>query len=63
MGDKHPSAKPLKGFGGAAVLEVVEDHAGSTFRTVYTVKFSEAVYVSMHFKRNPRKESGLPNRT
>jgi phage-related protein len=24
-GGKHPDAKPLKGFGGAGVLEVVED--------------------------------------
>jgi hypothetical protein len=37
-GDKHPSAKPLKGFSGAGVLEVVEDHAGDTFRAVYTVR-------------------------
>src|SRR5690349_7847223 len=25
-GEKHPDAKPLKGFGDAGVLEVVEDH-------------------------------------
>ncbi len=25
-GDKHPSAKPLRGFGGASVLEIVENH-------------------------------------
>ncbi len=25
-GDKHPSAKPLQGFGGASVLEIVENH-------------------------------------
>jgi phage-related protein len=37
---KHPDAKPLKGFGGAGVLEVVGDHDGSTYRAVYTVKFA-----------------------
>lgn len=35
-------AKVLKGFGGAGVLEVVEDGAGGTYRAVYTVKFDEA---------------------
>jgi phage-related protein len=25
MGDKHPQAKPLQGFGSTGVLEVVED--------------------------------------
>lgn len=40
MGDKHPAAKPLRGFGGAGVLEVVGDHAGNTCRAVYTVRFA-----------------------
>ena len=30
-GDKHPSAKPLKGFKGAGVVEVVEDFDGDTY--------------------------------
>jgi phage-related protein len=38
-GQKHPCAKPLKGFGGAGVLEVISDFDGDTFRAVYTVKF------------------------
>jgi len=42
-GDKHPSAKPLKGFRSAGVLEVVEHREGSSFRVVYTVRFSNAV--------------------
>lgn len=42
-GKKHDQAKPLKGFGGAGVLEVVEDHQGDTFRAVYTVKIADAV--------------------
>ena len=36
-GDKHEDAKPLKGFGGAGVLEIVSDHVGDTYRAVYTV--------------------------
>lgn len=39
-GFKHPQAKPLKGFGSAGVLEVVEDNDGNTYRAVYTVRFS-----------------------
>ncbi len=38
-------ASSYKGFGGAGVLEVVEDDAGGTYRAVYTVKFVEAVFV------------------
>src|SRR5262245_37930966 len=44
-GSKHPDAKPMKGFGGAGVLEVVEDEDGNTYRAVYTVKFAGVVYV------------------
>jgi len=36
-GKKHGQAKPLKGFGSAGVLEVVEDWDRSTYRAVYTV--------------------------
>jgi len=42
-GEKHPDAKPLKGFGGAGVLEVVEDFDGDTYRAIYTVKFAGMV--------------------
>jgi phage-related protein len=44
-GGKHSQAKPLKGFGGAGVLEVVENHLGDAYRAVYTVRYATAVYV------------------
>ncbi len=44
-------AKPLKGFGGAGVLEVVEDYIGNTYRAVYTVKFGTAIYVLHVFQK------------
>ena len=44
-GDLHDAAKVLKGFGGAGVIEVVENDAGGTYRAVNTVKFEEAVFV------------------
>ena len=45
VGLKAPFAKPLKGFGSADVLEVVDDFDGDTYRAVYSVRFEKAVYV------------------
>lgn len=59
-GDKHPSAKPLKGFGGGGVLEIVEDYDGDTYRAVYTIKFSERVYVLHAFQKKSKKGSATP---
>jgi len=56
-GKKHDQAKPLKGFGGAGVLEVVEDHMGDTYRAVYTVKIADAVYVLHCFQK--KSKSGI----
>jgi len=53
-GGKYVDAKPLAGFGGAGVLEVVEDHRGDTFRCVYTVKFAGAVYVLHAFQKKSK---------
>jgi phage-related protein len=54
-GGKHIDAKPLKGFGGAGVLEVAADHRGDAFRGVYTVKFDGAVYVLHAFQKKSTK--------
>jgi len=54
-GNKHQQAKPLKGFGSAGVLEVIEDYDGNTYRAVYTVRFSNAVYVLHCFKKKSRR--------
>lgn len=59
-GDKHPSAKPLKGFGGAGVLEVVEDHDGKTYRAVYTVKLAGIVYVLHVFQKKSKRRIATP---
>jgi phage-related protein len=50
-----PSAKPLRGFGGRGVLEIVADDTGGTYRAVYTVKFEEAVYVLHAFQKKSTK--------
>ncbi|MFZ4537767.1 type II toxin-antitoxin system RelE/ParE family toxin [Propionivibrio sp.] len=59
-GDKHDAAKVLKGFGGAGVLEVVEDDAGGTDRAVYTVKFDEAVFVLHCFQKKSKRGIATP---
>lgn len=56
-GDKHPSAKPLKGFKGAGVLEIVEDFRGDTYRAVYTVRLANVVYVLHVFQK--KSKSGI----
>ena len=60
IGEKHVAAKPLRGFGSAGVLEAVEDHAGDTYRAVYTVRFAEAVYVLHAFQKKATRGSATP---
>jgi phage-related protein len=60
VGRKAPSAKPLAGFRGAGVLEIVEDHQTDTYRAVYTVKFSEWVYVLHAFQKKSKKGIATP---
>lgn len=59
-GEKHQSAKPLKGFGGAGVLEVVENFGSNTYRAVYTVKFAGVVYVLHAFQKKSKRGSSTP---
>ena len=55
FGGKAENAKPLHGFGGAGVLEIIENHDGDTYRAIYTVKLRNAVYVLHCFqKKSPR---------
>ncbi|MCC6656588.1 MAG: type II toxin-antitoxin system RelE/ParE family toxin [Rhodocyclaceae bacterium] len=59
-GRKHDQAKPLKGFGGAGVLEVVDDFRSDTYRAIYTVKYSNAVYVLHCFQKKSSHGIGTP---
>ena len=65
-GQKPSAAKPLRGFGGAGVLEIIENFADDAYRAVYTVKFQKVVYVlhcfqkkSKHGIKTPRQEIDL----
>ena len=59
-GTKPFSAKPLKGFKGAGVLELVENFDGNTYRAVYTVKFANAVYVLHAFQKKSKQGIATP---
>ena len=58
-GQKHVSAKPLKGLG-SGVLEVVSDHRGDTFRSVYTVRFADRVFVLHAFQKKSKSGVATP---
>ena len=59
-GETDPAAKPLKGFGGARVMEIVEDDRSGTYRAVYTVRFADAVHVLHVFQKKSRRGIATP---
>src|SRR6266566_1184158 len=59
-GKKHEQAKPLKGFGSAGVLEVVEDWDRSTYRAVYTVRFEGVVFILHVFQKKSTHGAATP---
>jgi phage-related protein len=60
IGKKHEQAKPLKGFGSAGVLEVVEYWQGNTYRAVYTVRFTCGVFVLHVFQKKAKRGVATP---
>ena len=54
-GLKPDSAKPMQGFGGAGVLEIVENYSSDTYRAVCTVKFKDQVYVLHAFQKKSKR--------
>jgi phage-related protein len=60
IGRKASYAKPLKGFGGTGVLEIVEEFDGDAFRAVYTVRFAKAVYVLHAFQKKSKHGISTP---
>ena len=62
VGEKHPDATPLRGFGSAGVLEIVERHQSDAFRAIYTVELATAVYVLHAFQKRSRSGAATPPR-
>jgi phage-related protein len=61
-GETDPAAKALKGFGGRSVLEIVTDYHGDTWRSVYTVRFRDAVYVLHAFQKKSKSGVATPKK-
>jgi phage-related protein len=57
-----PAARPMKGFGGSSVVEIVSDFGGDAWRAVYTVRFAEAVYVLHAFQKKSKRGIATPRR-
>lgn len=60
IGEKHEDAKPLKGFKGAGVVEIVDDFQGDTYRAVYTVQLESMVYVLHVFQKKSKSGIATP---
>ena len=62
MGETDPAAKPLKGFGGASVMEIIDRHDTNTYRAVYTVQFADVIYVLHAFQKKSRRGIATPQK-
>ncbi|HKR11044.1 MAG TPA: type II toxin-antitoxin system RelE/ParE family toxin [Pyrinomonadaceae bacterium] len=60
MALKAPSTKVLTGFGGAGVLEIVDDYQTDTYRAVYTIKFLDSVNVLHAFQKKSKRGNATP---
>lgn len=59
-GGRHRKAQTLKGFSGAGVVEIVDDHRSGTFRAVYTVRWASAIYVLHAFQKKSKTGISTP---
>lgn len=59
-GGKDSAAKPLKGYDGAGVLEIVDDYDSDTYRAIYTVRFAGYVYVLHAFQKKSKSGIATP---
>jgi phage-related protein len=62
MGETDPAAKPLKGFGGAKVMEIVDRHDTNTYRVVYTAQFAGVIYVLHTFQKKSKRRIATPKK-
>lgn len=58
-GQKHVSAKPLKGLG-SEVMEMISDQRGDTFRSMYTVRFTDRVFLLHAFQKKSKSGIATP---
>jgi len=61
-GETDPATKPMHGFSGSSVVEITAHHRGDTWRTVYTVRFAESIYVLHAFQKKSKSGISTPKR-
>jgi len=62
QGGKHRDTKALTSFGGAGVVEIINDYRGDTFRAVYTLRYRGPVYVLHAFQKKSKTGRETPRR-
>ena len=62
QGMTDPAAKPLKGFGGTQVMEIVERYRTDAYRAVYTAHFADVIYVLHVFQKKSKRGIATPKR-
>lgn len=62
MGETDPAVRPLKGFGGTRVLEIVDRHDTNTYRAVYTAQFAGVIYVLHAFQKKSKRGIATPQK-
>lgn len=60
QGETDPAAKPLKGFGGTRVMEIVERDRSGAYRAVYTAQLADAIYVLHVFQKKSKRGIATP---
>ena len=62
QGETDPAARPLKGFGGTRVMEIVDRHDTDTYRAVYTAQFTGTIYVLHVFQKKSKRGIATPRK-
>ena len=62
QGETDPAAKPLKGFGGSSVMEIVDRYDTDTYRAVYTTQFAGRIFVLHAFQKKSKKGVATPQK-
>jgi phage-related protein len=62
LGEMHSRSKPLRGFGGASVIEITDSDASGSYRAIYTVRLADAIYVLHVLQKKSRRGISTPQR-
>lgn len=62
QGRMPSTAKAMRGFGGADVVELVESYDTNTYRVVYTVRFKQVIYVLHALQKKSKQGIKTPKK-